>query len=377
MIESSLCALLRGESPSWPASEDPGFRARLRDCIAYHGVGPLLTRELLNTGQHEHHVIGSLCRARELKDDVAMELARKYELVRVLESLAQSGIAPLLLKGAAMAYSLYPSPALRPRADTDLLIRAADRVATAGVLAELGYEKPNATSGELLTYQCGYVMRDRFGIEHVLDVHWRVSNTQMFSRSLDYDELTSRAVPVSALGDHARGLGPADALLLACMHRVHHLHSPFHVEGVEPAGGDRLIWLNDIHLLSNSMSLRELVEFARLADERGMRAVCRDGLLKARRCFDTRIPEEVLLLLARAGSTERSEAHLRAGSLRHLLTELRSLPRWQDRVTLLGEHLFPPTAYMLEKYAPGNRAWLPLLYLRRGIHGALRRIQSQ
>ena len=124
MIESFLCALLRGESPSWPATEDPGFHARLRDCIAYHGVGPLLTRELLNTGPHEHHVLDSLCRARELKDDVAVELARKYELVRVLESLAQSGIAPLLLKGAALAYSLYPSPALRPRADTDLLIRA-------------------------------------------------------------------------------------------------------------------------------------------------------------------------------------------------------------------------------------------------------------
>ena len=39
------------------------------------------------------------------------------------------------------------------------------------------------------------LMHDRFGIEHVLDVHWRVSNTQMFSRSLDYDELQSRAIP--------------------------------------------------------------------------------------------------------------------------------------------------------------------------------------
>ncbi len=376
MIESSMCALLRGEPVAWPASNDSEFDARFRDCAAYHGVGPLLTRQVSLTPPGDRRVTEPLCLARELKDDVAIELARKHELVRVLSALAESGVTALLLKGAALAYSIYPSPALRPRADTDLLIRSADREITARTLSEFGYEKPNAISGECVTYQCGYVKRDRFHIDHVLDVHWRISNTQMFSRALNYGELRSRSVPLVALGQHARGLAPADTLLLACMHRAHHIHSPYRVDGVSSSGGDRLIWLYDIHLLIDAMSSRELEEFTRLAEKRSMRAICRDGLLRTRQCFGTRVPEEVLLSLSKTGPTEPSAAHLRAGNMRHLLTELRSLPRWRDRITLLGEHLFPPPDYMLEKYAVTSRAWLPMLYLQRGILGTWKRIHN-
>ena len=371
-----MCALLRGEPVAWPASNASEFDARFYYCVAYHGVGPLLSRQLSLTLPCDRNVTESRRLARELKDEVAVELARKNELVRALNALAESGVTALLLKGTALAYSIYPSPALRPRADTDLLIRSTDRAVTARVLSELGYEKPNATSGELVTYQCGYIKRDRFHIDHVLDVHWRISNTQMFSRALDYEELRSRSVPLAALGQHARALAPADALLLACMHRAHHIHSQYRVDGVSSSGGDRLIWLYDVHLLIHAMSPRELEEFTRLADKRGMRAICSDGLLRARQCFGTRVPEEVLPSLSRTGPSEPSAAHLRAGNMRHLLTEIRSLPCWRDRVTLLGEHLFPPPDYMLEKYAVTSRAWLPMLYLQRGIHGTWKRIHN-
>ncbi len=377
MIESSMCALLRGEPVAWSASNASEFDRSFRDCATYHGVGPLLSRQLSLMLSCDRHVTEPRGLARELKDGVAIELARKNELIRVLSSLAEFGVTALLLKGAALAYSIYPSPALRPRADTDLLVRSADRAVTARVLSELGYEKPNATSGELVTYQCGYVKRDRFHIDHVLDVHWRISNTQMFSRALDYEELRSRSVPLAALGRHARALAPADALLLACMHRAHHIHSPYRVDGVSSSGGDRLIWLYDIHLLIDAMSPRELEGFTRLADKRGMRAICSNGLLRACQCFGTRVPEEVLLSLSRTGPIEPSAAHLRAGNMRHLLTELRSLPRWRDRITLLGEHLFPPPDYMLEKYAVTSRTWLPMLYLKRGIHGVWKRLHHR
>ena len=374
VIGSSVCALLRDESAPWPISSGTNIDTRVRDFAAYHGVAPLLSRRLSSAPPGAHHGVTSRHPAPELRDDVAIELLRKHELVRVLNALAESGVNPLLLKGTALAYSLYPSPVLRPRADTDLLINSDDRAVTARVLTELGYVKPNAVSGELVTYQCGYVLRDRFCVEHVLDVHWRVNNTQLFSRALGYEELAPRSIPIAALGDHARGLALADAMLLACMHRAHHLHAPYRIEGIPSSGGDRLIWLYDIHLLVGALSHQGLVEFARLAGQKGMRAVCGDGLLKARECFGTRIPEEVLHSLSRTGPKEPSEAQLQAGKARRLLTELRSLPRWRDRVTLLGEHLFPPPAYMLEKYALTSRAWLPMLYLQRGIHGTWKRI---
>jgi hypothetical protein len=294
----------------------------------------------------------------------------------VLGALAKSGVRPLLLKGAALAYSIYPSPGMRPRADTDLLICSSDREVCHRVLSQEGYEKVNAIRGELVQYQCGYAMQDRLGIGHVLDVHWRISNTQLFSQALGYEELKLRAFPLKALGKHAHGLAPVHALLHACMHRAHHLHSPMIVNGVQSAAGERLIWLYDIHLLVESMSHQELVEFAALAEGKRIRAVCCDGLLRANEYFATQLPEEALLALTTKSSAEPSEAHLRTGRLRHFITELRSLPRWQDRMRLLKEHLFPPTDYMLEKYSGSSRAWLPMLYLKRGIHGAWKRIQS-
>lgn len=375
MIESCMCALLRGEPiarPAWEASQD---EACFRDCAAYHGVGPLLARRLSHMPAGDHPVSESWCLARDLQHEMAIELIRQRELVRVLDALAAAGVAPLLLKGAALAYSIYPSPALRPRADTDLLIRPEDRDATARALATLGYEKPNVTCGEFVAYQCGFVLREQRGMTHVLDVHWRISNTQLFSRALEYAELAPRSVPLPALGHHARGLSPGDALLFACMHRVHHMHSPIRADDISTSGGERLIWLYDIHLLVDAMTSGELMQFTGLAQGKGMRAICKDGLLCARRCFGTHIPEAALVALTGELATEPSAAHLRAGELRHVLTELRSLSRWRDRIALLREHLFPPSQYMLEKYAVRSRAWLPVLYLQRGIRGTWNKIR--
>jgi len=48
-------------------------------------------------------------------------MARVVELREVLAALAGAGLPVLLLKGAALAYTLYPEPHLRDRSDTDLL----------------------------------------------------------------------------------------------------------------------------------------------------------------------------------------------------------------------------------------------------------------
>ena len=374
-MASSLCAALRGEAVDLPFSGRCELEAQLRASVAYHGIGPLLSQKLARTDSRWPGALEFLCAARPDKREAAIELLRRHELERVLTALAGSGVCVLLLKGAALAYSLYPSPTLRPRMDTDLLVRETQRATAEQILVDLGYSKPNAISGRLVRYQCGYARRDRFGIDHLLDLHWRISNTQLFSRALDFEELWQRSLGVADLGKHARRLGSAHALLHACMHRAHHMNSPIHMGDTPPMQGDRLIWLYDIHLLLESMSPEERLDFAGLAADRGMRAVCRDGLLRAGRCFGTQLEEGVLLALQNTGTAEPSEACLRSGHMRYLLNELRALPGWRDRAQFLREHLFPPPRYMLAKYAVANRAWLPMLYLQRGIHGARKMLQ--
>ena len=61
--------------------------------------------------------------AKAAHAQTATELLRQRQLIAVLDALAVEGIYPVVMKGTALAYSLYESPAARPRADTDLLIR--------------------------------------------------------------------------------------------------------------------------------------------------------------------------------------------------------------------------------------------------------------
>ena len=375
-IESAMCALLRGECIAPRRLESCARADRFHEMAVFHGVAPLLSTRLRQSSPQDAALGARLFPPRALADATAVELLRAAELERVLECLARAGIEALVLKGAALAHSIYPSPALRPRADTDLLIGARHRESAHRVLTDLGYERFTAVSGRLISYQSGYGHRDRFGVDHILDLHWRISNTQAFSRALEFEALAARSVPVPALGAHASTLAPADALLLACMHRAHHLHHPYSAGGRPMRGVDRLIWIYDIHLLLEAMTGEELRAFARLGARCRMAAVCADAVTRAMRCFATRVPDTLLDTLRRPAPGDRSERHLRRGRFRHLANELRSLPRLRDRIALLAEHLFPPADYMLAKYSVGNRAWLPLLYVQRGLHGAWKRLSS-
>ena len=87
---------------------------------------------------------------------VSIDMLRESELIAVLAAFAGAGIGTLLLKGAALAHSHYPEPALRTRCDADVLIRPADHDAAMHLLEGLGYRRPNAVSGTLVSYADSY-----------------------------------------------------------------------------------------------------------------------------------------------------------------------------------------------------------------------------
>src|SRR5919204_3577011 len=60
--------------------------------------------------------------------DQSVELVRREELRRVVDALHCAGISSIVLKGAALAYTYYQFPHLRPRLDTDLLVAPDDCV---------------------------------------------------------------------------------------------------------------------------------------------------------------------------------------------------------------------------------------------------------
>jgi hypothetical protein len=227
-------------------------------------------------------------------------------------------------------------------------------------------------AGELISYQSSWSRTDASGNVHYLDMHWRISNSQLLARMFDYEDLVTRSMPVPGLGPSARTLDPVDALLLACVHRARHLSEITRDDGVIRRGGDRLIWLYDIHLLSGRMSDAEIEAFARNAAARKIRAVCLDGLQKCHECFGTSIPPRLLQALSEAGAAEPSARLLTSGPGGRMTDDFRALEHWRDRARWLRELAFPDAEYMRWKYPDAAVTWLPILYLRRALSAITR-----
>jgi hypothetical protein len=373
-----ICALLRGDRPSWPRTSVASDVIDLLAHARVNGVAPLLDAALTDRAVDDEwpFEIRDSCR-KEARAQAMYELAHRAELNRVLRALDSAGVKPLLLKGTALAYSHYPNPALRPRGDTDLLIPLAGRNATERTLEQLGYAKGEGVEGEFISYQTTWSRSDKFGATHDLDVHWRVNNSQVLAKLFSYDELASRATLLPALGPDARALTPVDALLFACIHRAGHVNAPYYVDSVAHFEIDRLIWLYDVHLLVSRMSAEELDEFATLAGAKRIRAICRDALLRTSERFATRLPSHVLEALSNTGLAEPSACFLTGSRMRQMTYDFGALEGWGDRIAWLKELAFPSARYMRWKYADAAITWLPILYARRGLSGMARLVLPQ
>lgn len=365
-----VIAILRGEPAPWRSSSSKTFADRLYETSSMHGVRSLFYHLLKGTPEWKDWP-DDLRRefAHDAQVQAAAELIHKQELLPALEALSQAHVQPLLMKGTPLAYTLYPVASVRSRGDTDILVRERDRDTVAQVLKRLGYEHQQVAGGELASYQLSYTKQDRLGVWHSLDVHWKISNSQVFAQALGYEEADAEAVPVSALGEHARTLCPAHALLLALMHRVTHMHVPYYVGERVYYEGNRLVWLYDIHLLAGALTQAEWNYFAELARKKLLRAVCLDGLKATHKALRTKFPRDVIERLAAPGERELSAEYLKRGRWRQLITEFRALPDWKQRLQLFREHSLPPAEYMLVKYETENRTLLPWLYLRRALEG--------
>ena len=65
---------------------------------------------------------------------------RTVVLAEVLEAFQRASIDTIVLKGAALAWTIYPSPALRPMSDVDLLVPAAAAPTAQLLLRRLRFE---------------------------------------------------------------------------------------------------------------------------------------------------------------------------------------------------------------------------------------------
>jgi hypothetical protein len=354
---ATLAAVLRDETLPATVAHDPAAFVRACRDDDLTGLVYDVVRKQDRGGDWVRAVRGAL--AAEARAHAAEEILRRRELMAVLAALAAAGIQPIVIKGMALAYSVYTVPAARRCRDTDLLVRRNELTAVRATLAQLGYAAAHQCEGELLFYQIALKKTDSFGLVHTLDVHWKISTQSLFAGLLTLDEVVAASTPLAALGSHARGAGPLHALLLACVHPVMH-HRQAH----------SLVWVYDVHLLASRLSASQFDQFATLALEKQVAAVCAHQLKLTARLMGTRIPDGVLQRLEAAGASEASAAYLRPDRRwrDELMWNLQGLSSWRERARLLREVAFPGRRYILDAYrvaSPAGAALLPALYLHR------------
>ena len=150
----------------------------------------------------------------------------RWPLAALLGACADASLDVIVLKGAALAETVYDSPALRPFGDIDVLVRPEDALRAHGLLSALGYVcDDHAWAG----FRAGRSCEANF-FQHnaqgpvVVELHTSLLNNPLLSRAVhvDTDGLWRRALSACLAGQNARVLGPEDQIFHLCLHLAGH-----------------------------------------------------------------------------------------------------------------------------------------------------------
>ncbi|MBN2004558.1 MAG: nucleotidyltransferase family protein [Anaerolineae bacterium] len=206
------------------------------------GMAPLLCRALKAAGFEPPRDVWRLLQALALRHRLASR-ARTQVLREVAAAFATAGIPARFVKGAALAYLVYPGPELRPMRDVDLLVAPDDALRAQSLLGELGFQAP-LPSGALPDRHLREGFRFVDGFRVTLEVHHNLFNPEDAPLSLQMEDLTrpplAFSLPECALAAQILPMQTLDAETLL-WHLCQHMRLS---SGV--FGANRLIWMADV-----------------------------------------------------------------------------------------------------------------------------------
>ena len=310
---------LLARAPAPFAGLDPEARVTLLTSAARHGLLAAVAGRLPPDDPALRRRFERLAAGARLRD------ARlRAVLEEVLGLLGAAGIAPVALKGPALADRVYPDPALRAATDLDLLVAGQDLARAADALAAAGFRRDPPLRDAYSRAEHHHLHLHRAPDADV-ELHFRA--TSAFGAVIPTAELLARAIPHrTARGTPLLVLAPEDELVTLSVHAAAHVFE---------RGG----WLLDLALLVERIAGLDWAEIARRAEAwRCRRAV--SYTLRRLRSLGVALPAPVTLSLgparARAADrlaratlarTGRVSGVLRMGFAAVLRDRLRALPR--------------------------------------------------
>lgn len=375
-LDELFARALRGCSAPWPVEcAGSGALKAAERRLLYHGIAGLLN-------DRQELLVGWPCPLLDLMRQETLaramwELRHATLASDVIEALHNDSVPTVMLKGTALAYSLYANPALRFRGDSDLLVAPVNLKRARGVLAGLGWKRPGHGEGLFgdLHFQEVWQFVDPAGLAHDIDLHWEVTNSRALRAVLDVHEVLSASVPLPALSPNARAPDPVTALIHRAVNRAEHARSGYFSLDRDEYDPNRLLWAKDIDILTASLSDSQWDEYARRALEVGVGTICAEALAFAAERLNTKIPAQIARELASAPLETPATRFIEAdGELERFCADLGALPGLWLRLRFLLARTFPSPSHMRAKY-PGFSHWpVATLYIRRLIEAVRTRI---
>ena len=256
------------------------------DLARYHGVGPLLYRNL-STLCSDLVPAESLTQLRQRTQAGALlNRLLAEELAVLCEAFAAHGVPVMPIKGATLAASVYGDLTLRDFNDMDLLVPKGSIAEAQAVLLTLGYEKrdlssdPGVADHEEGPYHVFINKRTLFRV----DLQWVMAH-QCFMFQLDRPEFWQRRTAVPLANKTVQGLSPEDLLIVLCVHGSKH-------------AWESLKWVCDVAELLRAHDQLDWDRTFSSASTWRCRRLVYMGLSLARLVFDAPLPEVVLARLS-------------------------------------------------------------------------------
>ena len=180
---------------------------------------------------------------------VVRSLHMERQLQEIMEAFQEQSVRVLVLRGPALAFSLYPDPAMRASSDLDLLVMPKNVVQARGILEGLGYTcmaKRFEVARDFFREEC-FIDQKNSGNKFPVDLHWVHWELHPFfkgSEKVEIEDLFQRAWKVETPTLTFKTLHPVDYLIHSAIHLVmiHRMEM-------------RLSWIYDAALLAQHLQV--------------------------------------------------------------------------------------------------------------------------
>lgn len=294
------------------------------------------------------------------------------ELEQALAALEAEGVHALAIKGAALAYTLYTEPGLRPMSDLDVLLPGNEVEHAAAVIAALGYQPAEMQTWQgmtrLVTYETSY-MRQAAAAEVHLELHWGLIGGEASRYRPDMDWFWGQTEAWQGTRTW-RTLSPA----------AHFLYLAAHLLIKHGGGGERLIWYYDVYqYLEQHKAGLDWDLIAAKAGEFRWAAAVHAALRGVEQRFAARVEPEALAALERqAQPVDRRFLARKAaasGVWQQSLLAFETFT-WRARLSYILALIFPSPAYLRWRYRPAPGWVWPLCYPYRWLDIAAQGIKA-